>query len=107
MVIPKKYLSVRTVDNLCELNKHIIRHQYTLPKIRDDFHHQKGYSFVILVGVTLWYYTCSIKEEITWLCVIVTPFGKFHNLRLTMGMTKSPDWVQGSLKEILGYLLQE
>ena len=106
-VIPKKNGTIRTVDDMRELNRQIKRKQYPLPKIKDIFHRRKGYQFVTILDLTQCYYTYELDEESSWLCVLVTPFGKYRRKRLPMGLSQSPDWAQGAIEEALQELLYE
>jgi hypothetical protein len=47
------------------------------------------------------YYTFALDEESSYLCVIVTPFGKFRYVRLPMGISQSPDLSQEIMDELL------
>jgi len=60
-----------------------------------------------LLDLTLCFYTYRLDEASSWLCILVTPFGKFHHLCLPMGMMQSPDWAQVVLEEIFKDLLQD
>ena len=105
LVIPKKDGAIRTVDDLRELNKQIVRKKYMLPKIQDIFYRRRGYRYFTKIDLTLCFYTYKLDEASTWLCVLVTPFGKYRRLRLPMGCTQSPDWAQECLEEVLHDLL--
>ena len=106
-VIPKKNGTIRTVDDMRELNKQIKRKQYPLPKIKDIFHRRRGYKYFTKIDLTQCYYTYELDDESSWLCVLVTPFGKYRRKRLPMGLSQSPDWAQGALEEVLVDLLYE
>ena len=41
--------------------------------------------------------TFKLNEASSWLCVIVTPFGKFRYLQLPIGYLSSPAWAQGEM----------
>ena len=72
-----------------ELNKHVIRRHYPLPRIQDIFHRRQGFQYMTLIDLTLCYYTYELEEESSWLCILVIPFGKFRRKGLPMGMTQS------------------
>lgn len=99
LVIPKKDGAIRTIDDFRELNKFIKRQCYPLPKIQDIFHRRKNYAFMTKLDLALCYYTYELDEPSSWLCVLVTPFGKFRRKRLPMGLTQSPDWAQGAIEQ--------
>ena len=46
------------------------------------------------------FHTFKLDEESSWLCVIVTPFGKFRLARLPMDFLDSPSWAQGAMEEL-------
>ena len=100
MAIPKKNGTIRTVDDLRELNKVLKRKSYPLPKIQDIFHRRQGYKYVTIVDITNCYYTYVLDEESSWLCVLVTPFGKYRRKRLPQGLSQSPDWAQAAIEEV-------
>ena len=66
-----------------------------------------NWKYVTLIDLTLCYYGYELDEESSWLCVLVTPFGKFRRLRLSMGLAQSPDWAQGALEEVLQEYLHD
>jgi hypothetical protein len=47
------------------------------------------------------YYTFELHEESQDLCTIVTPFGKYKYLRLSIGLKCLPDIAQAAMKNIL------
>jgi transposase InsO family protein len=98
MVIPKKDGTIRTIDDFRELNKQTKRKVYPLPKIQDIFHRRKGYKYASQLDLTKMYYTFELDEESSWLCILVTPFGKYRRKRLPMGLKQSPDWAQAAIE---------
>ncbi|KAG7345950.1 reverse transcriptase RNA-dependent DNA polymerase [Nitzschia inconspicua] len=99
--------SIRTVDDLRQLNKVIKRVHYILPKIQDIFERRKGYRFLTKLDISMQYYCFHLDEESSWYCVIVTPFGKFRRLVLPMGLANSPDWAQATIEEVLHDVLAD
>ena len=92
--------TIRTVDDLRELNKAIKRVHYPLPKIQDIFERQRNYKFFTKVDISMQYYCFHLDEESSWYCVLVTPFGKFRRKVLPMGLANSPDWAQATMEEL-------
>ena len=107
LCIPKKDGAIRTVDDLRELNKCVQRRVYPLPRLMDMLRRHHGWQFLTILDLTLCYYTYMLDDESSWMCVLVTPFGKYRRLRLSMGLAQSPDWAQGALEEALQDMIRE
>ena len=101
LFIPKKDGAIRTVDDMRKLNECILRRVYPLPRIMDMLRRHYKWIFVTVLDLTLCYYSYELDEESSWLCILVTPFGKFRRKRLSMGLAQSPDWAQAALEETL------
>ena len=65
-IIPKKDGSVRTVTDFRQLNKHINRLQYPLPRIQDIIHNQKPYKYFSKIRCNI---TPSVWTKHLLLCV--------------------------------------
>jgi hypothetical protein len=105
--VPKKHNEIRTVRDLRMLNKWVIRKQYPLPQIQDIFHRRRAYKMMSKLDISMQYYTFLLDEESTWLCVFVTPFGKYRYLRLPMGLNQSPNWAQATMEKIFHDMMDE
>jgi hypothetical protein len=50
------------------------------------------------------YYTISLHPDSQYICTIVTPFGKYQYLRLSMGISCSPYIFQEKMSDLMQYL---
>ena len=77
LCIPKKDGAIRTVDDMRKLNECILRRVYPLPQLMDMLYQHNKWQFIIVLNLTLCYYSYKLDEESSWYCVLVTPFGKY------------------------------
>lgn len=106
-IIPKKDGRVRWVSDFRELNKMLVRKQYGLPRIKDILHRRKAYRYFTKLDLSMFFYAFELDEESSWLCVIVTPHGKYRYKRLPMGIHNSPDFAQEIMEEIFNDMLDD
>ena len=106
-IIPKKDNRVRWVSDFRILNDMLVRKQYGLPRIQDILRRRKNYKYMTKIDISMQFYTFELTEESSWLCVIVTPFGKYRYLRLPMGICNSPDFAQEIMEDIFKDMLQD
>jgi hypothetical protein len=97
---PKKDGRIRVLTDFRYLNTQLHRRVYPLPRIQDILTKRKGYRYFTKIDISMQYYTFELDDESSWLCVTVTPFGKFRYTRLPMGVHMSPDIAQDIMEEI-------
>ena len=101
-ITPKKDGRVRWVSDFRKLNDMLVRKTYPMPRIAGILARRNGYKFFTKIDLSMMqYYTFELDEESSWLCVIVTPFGKYRYLRLPMGIKMSPDIAQEIMEDVL------
>jgi hypothetical protein len=106
-VRPKKDGTIRTIEDLRELNKCVVREVYPLPRIQDILHRRQNYQYLTKIDILMQYYTFMLDEESSWYVIIVTPMGKWHRIRVPMGFLGSTDWAQATMEEIFQDVLDD
>jgi hypothetical protein len=69
---------IRTVDDLPELNKNIKKTFAKVPTIQDMLEWRRVFKYLMLIDISMQYYTFELDEESAKLCVIVPPFRMFN-----------------------------
>ncbi len=89
------------ISGIRQLNKVIRRKQYPLPIIMDILLKRSGYKFFTKNDVCMQYYTFELDKESQDLCTIITSFGKYKYLRLSMWLKCSPNIAQADMENVL------
>ncbi len=85
-IILKKDYTVRTISNVRELNKRIVRKPYPIPKISTTLQELEGFTYATTLDLNMGYYTIRLDPTATKMCTVIFPWGKYSNQRLLMGL---------------------
>jgi hypothetical protein len=75
-IIPKKDGTVRFISDFRELNKHIKREPYPIPKIKDLLLQLEGITYGTSLDRNMGYYHISLRDKSKEMCTITTQWGK-------------------------------
>ncbi len=106
-IIPKKDMTVRTISDLRELNKRIVRRPFPIPKISTTLQELEGFTYATDLDLNMGYYTIRLDPMAVKMCTIIFLFGKYSYLRLPMGMSCSADIFQAEMMDLMETLEYE
>jgi hypothetical protein len=95
---------VRTISDFRELNKHIVRKPYPIPKISTILQELEGFTYAIALNLNMGYYTIRLDPMVTEMCTIIFPWGKYSYKRLPMGFGGSADIFQAQIMDLMASL---
>ncbi len=95
-IIPKKDSTgtVRTISEFRELNKHIVRKPYPIPKISMTLQELEGFTYATFLDLNMGYYIIRLDPAASKMCTIIFPWGKYSYKRLPIGFGGSADIFQ-------------
>jgi len=93
-MIPKKYITIWFVWDFTGLNKHIVRHLFSLPSIQETIPTMSNFTFCTTLDLNMGYWANPMWPESQRICNIILPWGKFSYTCFPMGLTPSPDVYQ-------------
>ena len=96
--------TLRSLADLRELNKRIVRKPFPLPKISDMLLGLEGFQWATSLDLNMGFYHILLTPNSSRLCTIVLPWGKYEYLRLPMGLCNSPDIFQEKINELINGL---
>jgi hypothetical protein len=96
-IIPKKDSTVRTISDFRELNKHIVRKPFPIPKISTTLQELEGFTYAAALALNMDYYTIRLDPAASKMCVIIFPWEKYSYKRLPMGFGSSADIFQAQM----------
>jgi hypothetical protein len=103
-IIPKKDSTVRTISDFRELNKHIVRKPYPIPKISMILQELEGFTYATALDLNMGYYTIRLDPTASEMCTIIFPWGKYSYKRLPMGFRGSVDIFQAQIMDLMASL---
>ncbi len=101
---PKKTGDVRVCTDFRELNKHIKRKAFPIPKISELLQSLAGFKTATALDLSMGYYHIPLDEESQQLCSFVMPWGKYRYKRLPMGIKVAVDVFQEVMTELFSDL---
>ena len=95
---------MRVVIDFRELNKRIMRKPFPIPKIITVLQELEGFTYVTTLDLNMGYYTIRLDPDVSKICTIILPLGKYSYLRLPMSVACSPDIFQAKTSELMATL---
>eukprot|EP00804_Cyclotella_cryptica_P008830 CCRYP_013047-RA/>CCRYP_013047-RA protein AED:0.47 eAED:0.47 QI:0/0/0/0.66/0/0/3/0/220 len=103
-IIPKKDNTVRVVRNFREVNKLVVRKPLPISKISIVLQKLEGFTYATALDLNMGYYTIRLDPDVSKICTIIFPWGKYSYLRLPMGVACSPNIFQAKTSELMATL---
>jgi hypothetical protein len=102
---PKKDSTGLTISDFRELNKHIVRKPYPIPKISTILQELESFTYATALDHNMGYYTIRLDPTASKMCTIIFPWGTKHSYkRLPMGFGGSADIFQAQIMDLMASL---
>jgi hypothetical protein len=75
-IIPKQDSTVQTISDFRELNKHLVRKPYPIPKISIILQELEGFTYATALDLNMGYYTIRLDPMASKMCTIIFPWRK-------------------------------
>ncbi len=95
---------MRTISDFRELNKHIVRKPYPIPKISTILQELEGFTYATALDLIIGCYTIRLDPTAFIMCTIIIPWGKYSHKRLPMGFGGSVDIFQAQIVDLMASL---
>jgi hypothetical protein len=93
-IIPKKDGTVRRISGFRELNKILKCKVFPILNIHDTLTKHRGCNYFTKIDISRCYFTFELDEDSSWLCIILTPFGKFGTYPCLLALPVRPTSVR-------------
>jgi hypothetical protein len=103
-IIPKKDSTVHTISDFRELNKHIVRKPYPIPKMSTKLQDLEGFTYATALDLNMGYYTIRLDPATSEMCTIIFPWGKYSYKRLPMGFGGPANIFQAQIMDLMASL---
>ena len=100
-IVPKQNQTVRFVSDFREVNKRIVKNPFPIPKISTVLQELEGFTYATALDLNMGYYTIRLDPDLSKICTIIFPWGKYSYLRLPMGIACPPDIFQAKMSELM------
>ncbi len=97
----QKDSTVRTISDIRELNKRIVRKSYPIPKISTILQELECFTYATALDLNMGYYTIRLDPTASEKCTIIFPWGKYSYKRLPMGFGGSADIFQAQIMDLI------
>jgi hypothetical protein len=103
-IISKKDSTVRNISDFRELNKHIVRKPYPIPKISTILQELEGFTYATALDLNMGYYTIRLDPTASKMCAIIFPCDKYSYKRPPMGFGGSANIFQAQIMDLMASL---
>ena len=101
---PKRDVKIRFLANFRELNKHVIREPFPLPKINDMTESLENFTFSSTLDLSMGHYHLPLYKQASELYSISLLFGTYKNDRLPQGVMHVVDCFQRKMSHLFSDL---
>ncbi len=93
-----------TTKDFRELNKHIVRKPYPIPKISTILQELEGFTYATALDLNMGYYTIRLDPTASKMCTIIFSWGKYSYKRLPTGFGGLADIFQAQIMDLMASL---
>ena len=79
-ITAKKDRTVCFLTGFREVNKHLVRKSFPLPKISTVLQELEGFTYATTLDLNMGYYTIRLDPNLSKICALIFPWGKYSYL---------------------------